>query len=234
MDIESLGSALGSSKVNLNIQSSSTFAQGMPITGKQTEFVNLFDLIGKQNIEMNDFIDREGYVFPSRAKGNTFIMLLLHLIDQKTSLLKLSDALNALTSFKIDLSKNLDNEKQLWKKFGFHRKRTLNLEKVKSDLTSEHTDSILGHEHYLYFAKLVGMEFIVVNYATLERFAYNEGAPVSYMFRKFDNNEYGLYSLQGTFNEKLDTDLKTLPIWDELNKKASGKKKLAKFTQIST
>ena len=68
-------------------------------------------------------------------------MLCMHIADNKVSLVKLNELDKTIDSFKLDMSKNLDNDKSLYKKFGFSRKKLLTLEGMKADCVTKDTDT---------------------------------------------------------------------------------------------
>jgi len=219
--------SLHKSKVNLPIKTNH-FVQGTPISGLTHTFPNINEMLDKHHNEMNDFSKDNDYLTPKVSPGNTFLMLCLHIIDGKTSLLRVPDAIKNLTSFKADLANNLDNDKQLYKKFGFSRKRNLNVDKMKAELILDDTDAIIGPEHTLYLAKLIGAHIVAIDPSKLERHDLNADASPSYLFTK-NENVFSLYSGTLAFPEKIEADIKGTTIWNQLSSKATGLKKLNKF-----
>ena len=164
---------LGPSKVSMQIKRTPELTQGYGLSPGKKIDINMPLKIRELPVPplMNDIEKDDGgsYFRMVGSTNNTFLMLCLNVIDDKTSLLKASTACEELAKFKSDLSKNLDNEKHLWKKFGFSRKRTLNLLDLKDFLARDDTDTdlLVAHPELItYISKLLQKNICVVNYGT--------------------------------------------------------------------
>jgi len=253
MNMAELGAALEKSKVNSNINHTH-YVQGEPVKKPhKPEFVNISDMValGKTKpaqveltsvsvpvpvpvpVAMNDFEKTAGdWVFPvaSVAEKNTFLMLCLHLIDAKTSLLRVEDVAKTLEEFKMDLAKNLDNDKNLYKKFGFTRKRTLSIVKMKDEMRAPDTDDVYTCEHFLYLAKLLDAHITLVDLDKIERRDFNDTVGQGHariLFKRGEDGVFQLYTGPLGVAEKLEADLKETPHWSEMSNEKNTRKKKA-------
>lgn len=96
-----------------------------------------------------------------------FYKLILHHIDPTTKVFK-PDMLEAhIIKFQCDLAKNLDNEKQLFKVFGFSRKKSISLETMQTNLQG--TDAQLTEDIFTYISKLLKKNLVIFNHVANER-----------------------------------------------------------------
>lgn len=104
--------------------------------------------------------------------GNTFMFLALYNADPVVTVLKLADAHLALERFVGDCKANLDGTAQLYKKYGFNRKRGMTVSGLQEALVSDlaHND-----EAYTFIAKLLNVHLILYNVSFHERRDYNDG-----------------------------------------------------------
>ena len=97
-----------------------------------------------------------------KSNGNTMLQIFLHLLEPKTTLIKREDIDIQLKSFKESLAKELDSEKQLFKKFGFSRKRTCDIDDFKKKLTQIITDTVpFDNDVLTYLSKLSKRDVVV-------------------------------------------------------------------------
>jgi hypothetical protein len=91
------------------------------------------------------------------------------MIDPLVTVMSFSQLHSNVQKFKEDLSKNLNNEKQLYKAFGFSRKKSISLESMQSNLTAPKTDKALTPESILYIAKLTQTNIVLCHWDDMER-----------------------------------------------------------------
>lgn len=99
---------------------------------------------------------------PSHTKTNandSFIKLILQIIDPKTELLPDDSVCSVIQKFKADSVANLEGA--LFKKMGFSRKRGLTCAAMQKTLTALDTDSTLDEHTMTYLAKLSDKHIIV-------------------------------------------------------------------------
>jgi hypothetical protein len=127
--------------------------------------------------------------------NNSFISIILFTIDSKISLLRPNDAISAVEKFKKDCASSLDGDKNLFKTFGFSRKKNYSINTLKTVIQDPYTDKILhaNEEAVLFFGKLLGKQVITYNLETGERCDFNKGDPMLFVYK---NGHYELYNVE--------------------------------------
>lgn len=101
--------------------------------------------------------------------GNRFLYSTLQIADPKVSILKLDGLLSAISKFKEDLAKNLGGEKNLFKKLGFSRKKTLTLETMQKIINADDFDSKVTTDVMTYIAKLLKINICILDIEEIDR-----------------------------------------------------------------
>jgi hypothetical protein len=150
---------LGESKISHPVEVIEQFQQSSDYRPNiEPKFTNPIKL--NENT-MNNFDIFNGFMIPQHfKKANSFYMCCLYIIDTSIAANKLINAKMILKSFRNDLIKHLTSEKQLYKKLGFNKKRTLTPEKLSEYLTEE--DSI-NVEVLTYLSRLLKNDFVIMN-----------------------------------------------------------------------
>lgn len=182
---------------------------------------------------INSFLAVDQFVWPQFAVGNTMLMLCMHIADNKVSLVKLCELDRTIDAFKSDMAKNLDNEKSLYKKFGFSRKKLMTLEQFKADCIAKDTDTDMKPEFVVYLSKLLKRNICVVSLAPghLERTDYVSDVLDPWVLIKQDNVKgYMLFTGTQTVSEAIEEELFKGGFFIKLaSKKKMELKKLAKI-----
>jgi hypothetical protein len=123
-------------------------------------------------------LDADGYT-NTMFERNTFLTLCLFTIDPSAAVMRKEDATSVLSNFMRDLGKNLDNDKQLFRAFGFSRKRNSAelLDNMKRFFASDDTDALLMSadgvapttEVFTYMSKLLQKNICIVDYEAMIR-----------------------------------------------------------------
>jgi hypothetical protein len=163
--------------------------------------------------------------------NNTFISACLHLIDSTLSVLPLNSIKKTVDDFKIDLAKNLDNDKQLYKKFGFSRKRSITIDGMKAFLTGDNTDTNFMVEVFTYMAKLLQKNICIVDFAEKSRGDYMHDVLSPWILFRIDTGSYQLYTGTENIYTVIEKELKLTP--DIKLLKANELKKIIKLTGLS-
>lgn len=100
---------------------------------------------------------------------NAFITTVMTTLNPLVSVL--TDQEDTLTKFKRELTKNLTNERQLFKKLGFSRKKGVTIESMEKEIEElSHTRFGLPSEYILqYIAHLLKANLAIINERTTER-----------------------------------------------------------------
>ena len=168
---------------------------------------------------------------PPRVKvditPHTLILSVLKETDPKIELLDDAKKLPLIKQFQSDLQKNLDNEKGLFKLFGFARKRSISLEALKESL--DKTDKELTKEALLYLAKLLNKRIVIIT--DMEREEYLGGDSDLLLFKK---NPNGIYTHEAVNAAELESELfKRLVQNAELTKAKVASAKIAELRQFA-
>ena len=138
--------------------------------------------------------DKDGFLSISNICDNTLVFFILQAIDSKVGVLKIEDVHAELSKFKKDLAKNLGSDKQLFKKYGFSRKKTLNLESMQTAIDVQNSDASMTDDIIMYLAKLAKINMCIIN-STFERKDVECGDEMSrWLVFKQSSEGYALYS----------------------------------------
>ena len=154
----------------------------------------------------------------------TLFMHVLMETDPKAELLSPTQKLALIKQFQTDLQKNLDNEKGLFKLFGFSKKRSVTLEALKAALGP--TDKELTDDAILYLAKLLNKRIVIYNDDT-ERTEHNPVEQELLLFKKSKEQVYAFVD-KFTTSESLD-----LFLFKELVKQAELTRDTIKAAKIA-
>ena len=222
MDITALGAKLSSSKVNLTIKEKSKYQQGTPIEFKEVEFVNISQMLHEFKNKLTLFESDSAYINSSTFPNDSFLTLCIHISNTFKSL-RVVEFQKLINKLKTDIVTTMDTN---WKKFGFGRKRSLNIEEFKN---CSWGDAELKSEHILFLAKLYEWHIIVIDYAKLEREDFLGGDKGKYLFKIDTNGHFCVFIGGETIQDKIRQDLQDMacPLLD--SKKPSHVKKLAKL-----
>jgi hypothetical protein len=124
---------------------------------------------------------------------DTFLTMCLNIIDPNICILTKEGVKKHIDPFKVDLAKNLDNDKQLYKKFGFSRKKSINIDSMKSFFNQENTDLNITPEVFTYLSKLLQKNICIVDFSLIVRSDYVHDVLSDWIMFKFENNKYNLY-----------------------------------------
>lgn len=220
MDVETLGTLLLASKVNQSIKQESLFQQGASIDQKNTEFVNINKMLNEFKNNISHFGLDNGYI-SSAFHENTFLALCLKCLERN------SINLNEIRKLKEEVADSVDNpDKMFYKKFGFNRKRSLNMQSVKEELLHG-SDSTYKTEHLLYFAKYLNLSFCVVDFDSHERENFcGDTYDIRFLFKK-KNGVFFLHNGSMEIHEKILHDLQ------QQNSLLIGSKKVMHIKKLS-
>ena len=115
------------------------------------------------------------FISPTCLAKNTFILLILHLSEPGgcVTVKHVKEVIKQLAEFKQVLTNALDNERGLYKKFGFSRKRTLTMQGLKDMINAPDSDTDLKPELITYLGKYTEHNICVIRInGTLERAEY--------------------------------------------------------------
>ena len=226
MDIATLGTRLSSSKVNLSIKEQSKYQQGTPIETKEPEFVNIAQMLHEFKNKLAGFEIAGGYMSAVTFPEDSFLALCIHIQNTYKSV-RVAEFQKLLSQLKVSIVDTMDVN---WKKFGFNRKRSLNIETFKS---CGFSDAEVRSEYILFLAKYFGWSIVLVDYAKLEREDFDgrasTGEGSQFLFKQGVDGHYSLFVGSETIQERIRQDLQDMacPLLD--SKKPSHVKKLAKL-----
>ena len=139
-----------------------------------------------------------------KIQGNSFMYHVLCIIDPLVTVMNHTQVQESLFKFKTDLAKHLGNEKQLFKQFGFSKKKSVTLESMQANLQETNTDLVLFPESLLYIAKLTKLNISICNAEdhTRQDIQGNivDSCPTGaswYMF-EWKNGQYKVHDIQDT------------------------------------
>lgn len=95
-------------------------------------------------------------------KSNSFYKKVLSIIDPTVDIFPENTMVETLEKFKNDLANNLSNEKQLYKKLGYSRKRSSSIDKMKDALKHKDGDKELYNDIYDYISKLLKKQMTII------------------------------------------------------------------------
>lgn len=127
--------------------------------------------------------------------GNRIIYTVLFLLDGTISLLRKEQQWDIIKRFKADMCKNLDNERQLYKIMGFHRKKTMTVEGMKNHIMSDNLDTTADEAIWTYIVRLLQRDLHVVSLTSKTRMLYPSptqpprASPVLYLFDSHEVHE---------------------------------------------
>lgn len=148
--------------------------------------------------------------------------------DPKVELLTSAQAFELISKFKLDLQKNLDNEKGFFKQFGFARKKTVSLEAMKVALDKK--DSELTDDAITYMAKLLNKCITVYDLENQERVDNNPLETGETLL--FTKNKESLYTFEGKYGSTAQVDdyfFKQLKSRKQLTTETVSKAKIAEL-----
>lgn len=93
----------------------------------------------------------------------------MHKLDPMLSLCSSEIRENKMSQMKLELSLNLNNGKQFFKKMGFSRRRNLCASKMENELTQQNKEECLSHEVLEYLCKVCNMDAILIDPVGYER-----------------------------------------------------------------
>ena len=245
----SLASSLGPSKVSTQIQPVAGFVQEArppppppppppprkkPVAAPVAAPVPVPAPAIKQS-----FVEKDDYMVPVCSPGNSFLLIVLHILNPDISVQKQEDVCKALAALKKTLAADLTNERNLYKDFGFRKKRNLTVEALKEMIAAENSDRDTGlpPELAAYCSKYIERNITIVRInGTLERADYECGKEKKpwLLIKEVHNGGYMLYTGTDTVANVIEKELVAGGYTDKkaLSKK-SQQNKLAKFIKIS-
>lgn len=102
-------------------------------------------------------------------KGNTLLCEIMGIMNPLVTVMSGSSLTDTLADFKDDLARNLNNERQLFKEFGFSKKRSLTVDEMKANIRQTTTDGNLRPEVLTYLAYLLLKNICILDSQNLER-----------------------------------------------------------------
>jgi hypothetical protein len=125
---------------------------------------------------------------------NSFAALILYSVDKSLSLLRATDAMVHVERFKKDCAAQLDGERQLYKTFGFARKKTSSIEALKHAFMVPNMDmSLQGKDEVImYMAKLTNSCIILYNMESGMRNDFNKSS--TYLLLVYNKDRYQMYN----------------------------------------
>ena len=228
MDVATLGTKLLPSKVKVSMKqyNVSKLQQGTPIEKNESiEFVNISELLHEYKNKLITFNIKNEYIIPASSNGDSFLMLLLYFVNNKQHF-KANEISAKIVSCKKNLAESL---KECFKKYGFTRKRSLNIEIMNSEFMAENSDGVYKTEHFTYIAKYFNISFCIVDFNNMERqdFESLDSSKDVLMFKKEDC-KFSLYDGKN-LSDKILADLTTLDCPLVGSKKVTHVKKLNKL-----
>lgn len=100
-------------------------------------------------------------------KNNSLILAFLLQLDPLVSLLHEEDVVKKLQAFKSDLSMNLANHNNFFKKMGFSRKKGTCLQHMQDELIADVTDDKLSLETLQYICKILNKDLVILDFGKL-------------------------------------------------------------------
>ena len=189
MDVATLGTKLLPSKVKVSMKQYNMckLQQGTPIEKiEPIEFVNIAELLHEYKNKIISYNVENEYITPALSNSDSFIMLLLYSVNNNQPF-----KANEISSLKKKLSESL---KECFKKYGFTRKRSLNIDNMNSEFLANNSDDVYKTEHFTYIAKYFNISFCIVDFDNMERqdFESLDSSKDILMFKKKDG--YHLYN----------------------------------------
>ncbi len=178
--------------------SSSSNRQKMPYDKRQVEPIKVQVEPIKAHVDsvyIEAIKDQDGYSkCHDTLASNSFATLVLYNVDKSLSLLRAQDALVCVEKFKQECSTQLDGERQLYKAFGFARKRSSSIEALKQALVVPNMDiSLQGKDDVImYMAKLTNSSIILYNIESGMRNDFNKSS--TYMLLVYNKDRYQMYN----------------------------------------
>lgn len=165
----------------------------------QTQLENVFDTIPNpynmyKNIS-NNTTNRE--MNNCSENDDSFILSVLENVNPYVSLYTLEDKLKCLEKFKKQSADDLDNENQLFRKFGFSKKKdSINIHSMKKEITQVETNGNLSETVLLYLCLLGNVSLVIIKEEDLKKqiINYDEKFPLFIMNNRTSVN---LTSKQG-------------------------------------
>ena len=93
----------------------------------------------------------------------------MHKLDPMLSLCSSEIREKKMSQMKLELSLNLNNGKQFFKKMGFSRRKNLCASKMENELTQQKKEECLSHEVLEYLCKVCNMDAILIDPVGYER-----------------------------------------------------------------
>ena len=173
------------------------------------------------------------YLMPMCSMADSFLLIIAHVLDPTISIKRKEDVLKALASFKKTLAADLDNDRGLFKKFGFSRKRKLTLQGLKDMINnngnSNGTEILsLAPELASYCSKYIERNICIIKInGTLERTDYECGdvAKPWLLVRELHTGGYMLYTGAEPISKVIEAELTKAGYMDKLTSKKISEKK---------
>jgi hypothetical protein len=171
--IQSVIDSLGPNKVTVPFQESSRFVQGNTAYAKSYpySFQHPFKLFETQ------YKERKTSGQPNLSGGSVICKedaILYQLMVYLTPMSSLpSDKASTLNEFRCELVRNLSNEKQLYKMFGFSKKKTCTIEDLTKAIMEPSVEK--SADAMTYLSKLAQSRIIIVDIKAMTRADYVHG-----------------------------------------------------------
>lgn len=172
-DVFSVLKRLGASKITQTITEDPHFTQGgVPSTRPPLDPFQLFPrpelkatVLAPRKVEHATTSTDE--VHSPFIRGKTFFHIIMHIMNPMVSVL--NDQSHALEHFKQELSKNLTNESQLFKKFGFSRRKGLTAEDMQAEIMKTSSSAIPSENIMHYVCNLIKSNISLIDETKVER-----------------------------------------------------------------
>jgi hypothetical protein len=114
----------------------------------------------------------KGLQSKKQSKGNLYLEVnsvlleILKHIDSRVSLLGYNEQQAALIQFQKDLEENLTNENQWFRKLGFNRKKSIQLESMIINIRNTETNKSFTVNEYTYLANIIKQGIVLIKHHT--------------------------------------------------------------------
>lgn len=196
--MQAIFAGLGPNKVTVPFQESTRFVQGNKayVTSYPYSFPHPANVLESQSTStMNHKKEPIRKTLISKEDS-----VMYHMMVYLSPMAALpSDKESTLKEFKEELVKNLTNEKQLYKAFGFSKKRSCTVEDLSNAIMGKSVEK--SADAMTYLAKLSNARIIIVNIDALSRVDYAYGDDTTCIFFAYDDGEYNYIEHLKTLHE---------------------------------
>ena len=167
-------------KETLNTQATTMFATLPSPACMFEEVMKRQGQIGHSQTQANTNIARSPAPPTRQSNTSRIILNVLSLLDGAITLLKPNEQAEYIRKFRIDMVRNLDNDRALYKVMGFHRKKTMTIEGMKDKILANDLDVTIDEPIWIYLSRLLQRNIYVVDIRAKVRLTVEAPSPVAH------------------------------------------------------